>query len=467
MSTAKHTLISISLLLVLLLLIFGLRTFSAAGFLGESTFSTIRFAEAIREQGIISYDNLSYGGRAFTEELGTPLLLTPHPHLLATILPFLLGLATLFLFTLILNKTAPHLTLSASLLLILNPSFLFLFSSMTKHAVVITLLLLSFYLYLHKKILSSLLTLLFLPAFSIAGTLFTLVLALFLLRTKKITKIFFFTLSIINITLLLILYPYLTTTFPELPRFTTASFGIAFLQHNFLSEFGAAFGLSSFILILSILGIYAQWNKHYTYLLILLFILPLILAAVAAFPFLLLYLSFFLALLSAHGLHWLSHRAWRNTILRNMTLLILSCGIIFSPLAYLSNIQQLQPTPATTEAITYLQSLSGEDVALSSPNNGVFLAYAGKRNVMDTSYLYAPHLNERWDDLQRLYHTTSVEEAITILKKYDVTYIYLDKKMKQETWPTEESELLFLLKYSPKLFGKIYQNSEVEIYLVY
>ncbi|HZX12722.1 MAG TPA: hypothetical protein VFE88_04670, partial [Candidatus Nanoarchaeia archaeon] len=64
-------------------------------------------------------------------------------------------------------------------------------------------------------------------------------------------------------------------------------------------------------------------------------------------------------------------------------------------------------------------------------------------------------------------HTTSVEEAITILKKYDVTYIYLDKKMKQETWPTEESELLFLLKYSPKLFGKIYQNSEVEIYLVY
>src|SRR3989344_5312672 len=404
MSTAKHPLISISLLIVLLLLIFGLRTFSAAGFLGESTFSTIRFAEAIREQGIISYDNLSYGGRAFTEELGTPLLLTPHPHLLATILPFLLGLATLFLFTLILNKTAPHLTLSASLLLILNPSFLFLFSSMTKHAVVITLLLLSFYLYLHKKILSSLLTLLFLPAFSIAGTLFTLVLALFLLRTKKITKIFFFTLSIISITLLLILYPYLTTTFPELTRFTTASFGIAFLQHNFLS---------------------------------------------------------------AHGLHCLSHRAWRNTILRNMTLLILSCGIIFSPLAYLSNIQQLQPTPATTEAITYLQSLSGEDVALSSPNNGVFLAYAGKRNVMDTSYLYAPHLNERWNDLQRLHHTTSVEEAITILKKYDVTYIYLDKKMKQETWPTEESELLFLLKYSPKLFGKIYQNSEVEIYLVY
>ncbi|MFA4886737.1 MAG: hypothetical protein WC595_00850 [Candidatus Nanoarchaeia archaeon] len=464
----KHVVLCLGIFTLLFLTLFFIREYTSPGtFLGKETYANLRLAESIAEKGWIQQDELSYGSRPLITEKGFPFILSLAPAPLARWLPFFIGLASIFIFYLIMIKVKHEYAFLSTLLLVLNPATLYLYSTAQKYSIALFLVLLALYFLLEEKHFSSLLTLLFLPLFSVGISFFVLLFALLARYKKKITTTYLTTLALSLLLLTLLFNP---TPFKlglaEFPTFNTPDIGLSFLQYGFLSDLGGEFGFATFFFLLTLLGFYfLSKETHHLFFSFLTLLLSFFL--VAYFPFLLYALIFLAAPLAASTLIHLKQRDWKSINFKTFTILLIWCGLLFSTVSYLHQASAFQPTASTLDALTFLKQQPGEEVVLSNYENGVFFTYAGKQNVLDHHFWYAPQLNQRWKDTQTLFHTQDLATAKSILNKYDVTYIYVDKTMKQELWPNGETEFLFLLTYSPKLFSNIYHNEEVDIYLVY
>lgn len=72
-------------------------------------------------------------------------------------------------------------------------------------------------------------------------------------------------------------------------------------------------------------------------------------------------------------------------------------------------------------------------VILSIPEEGdLITGIARCKNVVDSNYILAPNLMERINDTMYIYNTWSESKALTLLKKYNVSYILLSEKAKQK-----------------------------------
>lgn len=65
----------------------------------------------------------------------------------------------------------------------------------------------------------------------------------------------------------------------------------------------------------------------------------------------------------------------------------------------------------------------GATIAGPLEDGHLISAIAGRRNIIDTNYLLIGDVNTRYNDVERLYITPFETEAITILNKYNATYI--------------------------------------------
>ena len=120
--------VSIGLLIacIIVLLIVPLLRFSNGdSYVGEEPFLFLRLAE---DSGL--YDSLSYSGRTAAYAWGLPLVMSIAPNIMVYLLPFLLGLCSFILFWLILRKLKvdPKIEVLSLVLLLLSPSFIYLFS---------------------------------------------------------------------------------------------------------------------------------------------------------------------------------------------------------------------------------------------------------------------------------------------------------------------------------------------------
>ena len=86
---------------------------------------------------------------------------------------------------------------------------------------------------------------------------------------------------------------------------------------------------------------------------------------------------------------------------------------------------------------------------------------------MDEKTLYAPDVNKRYLDSQEIFTSRNLEKTKNILGGYNLSYIYITPEMKQGlVWNYEEDGLLFVLKFSPESFEKIYDKDGIEIWKV-
>ena len=83
--------------------------------------------------------------------------------------------------------------------------------------------------------------------------------------------------------------------------------------------------------------------------------------------------------------------------------------------------------------------------------------------MIDEHYYNSPNLKERWYDIQTLFHTTDIDEAEKVIRKYNIKYFYIDKDMKSGQVWDGKTGLLFLFGASNK-FNIIYESEEVEIW---
>lgn len=418
--------------------------------IGEESFYHLRIAQHILENGYISYDSLSFSGRNNFMELGLSYCIAGFSYITglgiefsAQILFAIFGLLSLFIGYLILKKLNAKEGLFTLAVITLSPSFIYLFSVVNKFAIPIFFALLAIYFFLKKQYYLFIFSLLIIPLFNYYFSIFVFLgtlIAFLYFKKKKVP------LLIISIILFILIF--------------------SFDGYNLkiISDFGSESGLSIFGIVILLFGVGMFWKKQglsHLYLLTFLLLLGALkldwITFILTIPF---------SVLIALNLFYLMNSKWESGLIKDLTVLLLICGLLFSGVASAKFLSNEKPSAEIFDA---LGKLPRESVVLSHQSNGYWINYAGMKNVID-SFTKIDDYDERKKDLKDVFESRDLNFVKGILSKYNVDYILITPNMKNGlVWNDEEEGILFLLKYSEQDFEKIYDpdldsDEDVEIW---
>src|SRR3989344_5881202 len=391
-----------------------------SGSIGRESYFIERMAKSLPY-----YDQLSYSGRIAGYNRGTPYLMSLIPEDYWKFFAFGFAYFSAILFWLLLGKFGISNRWIALLIFALMPTFLFLASTPNRFVVPLAVLLLSLLLInLDNKLLKvfGVLFSLSLPLFDFVFATISLVIMLIFALAGRHSKRYFFAsfIGISIVTLSYFLHLYFFTGSPALFNPENQFFGLNYSLRSMISDFGSYAGISLFSLILFSLGVFSVWAKKYSRIDIFLltsFILILSFYRVEAVILLALLVSIFASM----GVKHLLSAHWENYTLKWMVLLIISCGILFSALAYTKELVNSEPNYGILFAIEFLSKQS-DGVVFSDYSRGNWIASSGKRNVLDQNFLFAPQALERFVDSRKLLESRDYNEALELFRKYEIKY---------------------------------------------
>ena len=98
------------------------------------------------------------------------------------------------------------------------------------------------------------------------------------------------------------------------------------------------------------------------------------------------------------------------------------------------------------------------DVTIVAPvgKGHIMTSIAGKRTVIDDNFLLAPETSERYNDIEKLYSTKSEVEALEIVAKYNIDYVFIpvetELKYGRLKWIDDESCFKGIFFGTPKVY---------------
>ncbi|MBI2107055.1 hypothetical protein HYT57_03655 [Candidatus Woesearchaeota archaeon] len=438
---------------------------------GVEPYFNQRLADLVHGTKIPGIDPLSFGSREFVYPIGTPLLLSNlekviPSNLVLTVLPFILGILFVIICFSILKSydIEEKVILISSIVLVFSPPFIYTFSVFNSFTIPVFLNIFAVYLLLKdNRFLNAIAIILFLliPFFGYIHAIFSLLFLMFyyLRRHKPFVKIT----SLCIVLILALVY------WKQLGQF---SFSYIMQEKDLLlmvvSEFGGNFGISLFSFFLMFFGLRHLWKDKYQYSHVYLSLLAIFLIFLVNQKTSI-YLTLVMSPIIALGLIELYNSRWESFIIKNVTLILLISGLIFSGLSFVAKIPQLPPTQDMIESLQFIKDSSDpNDVVFSHYTNGIFInSIALRPNVLDENMMYAPQLKERIQDSKVLVKSRDFELTKSILQKYHVRYVYITPDMKNGlVWNEPEEGLLFVLKYSGDNFDRVYSQKRIDIWRV-
>ncbi|MBW2973364.1 hypothetical protein KY346_03145 [Candidatus Woesearchaeota archaeon] len=457
------------LTLLFLMLPYALRAWGGNVYLidGESYYHA-RVAQDIVKERIPQKDTAVFNERDY--------VLNPYHVLLAVftfifgaltaskMVPLLLGLLCVYLFYLILSKfrLAPLTRLVIAGILILSPVFIYTFSVSSPACLILVLNLAGLF-FLTKK--GKLNTGISLACFSIAsmfGILHALISAFIVFfysfsYKKRLKRGYLIIAAIVFVLLSYALPAYLATE--------KAGFIKTDLISSFISDVGGAYGFSIFAILLALVGYALVWKYKQRY------------YSLYAFSILLIVYSFFnssvliysnliIVFLAGIAFVYFAKMKWSLKILRNFTLLVLFCGLLFSAVNTVDDLCNEPPNTSLINSLIWLKLNSEKDAKVFSHySNGFWIEFIAERPVvLDGLLEQTPDAKNIYFDSRQILKTDDLDTAKALLSKYNVRYIVITKNMQEGlVWETEKQGLDFLLT-NAETFKKIQENSYTTIY---
>ncbi|MEW6063441.1 MAG: hypothetical protein AB1571_03695 [Nanoarchaeota archaeon] len=436
---------------------------------GEDFYYHSRIAGQIL-QGNIFYDDLSYGGRFILPTLGLELIIAILSFItslsiktISLLLPILFGLGSFLILYSMLKRLNKIILVLGFLFILISPGFLYLFTRLSVYSAVVFFTLLSIY-FLSKNYsklsIASFVLVLFISFSGGVISLFIILIYCAYIRDLRAWLKFFVAGALFS----LIYVPFLIKFgIPEIQEFPLGSKGINFIFQRYFFDFGSKFGLAVFSFLLSFFGISKLLKDKESHLVEYVSFVGLFILAYF-FDAALFFLLFFASILAAYGFITLLRKRWQSYTIKYVTLLIFIYGLLFSGTSYVNQSINELPDKPIVDGLTYLESLDGRDAVFSYYTNGAWInAIAGKKNVMDSNFFYAPSLNNRWQDSQRILYSLDIEEISWLFDSYKIRYVFLDPYMKEELFESRDIGLVYVLKYSNK-FKRLYNKNGVEVW---
>ena len=436
--------------------------------MGEESYYHARMAEQISQEGIPEKDTLITNERDYA--------LNPYHTLLSAfalllgaataskIVPLLLGLLCVYLFYLILSnlKIDPWTKLVMTGILILSPVFIHTFNVSASACLILVLNLAGLFFLMKKGRLYTALSLIFFSTAALFGIPHAIVSAFIVFfysfRYKKrlqrgyliITAIFFVLLSY------------------SLPAFIAsekAGFVSVDLLSAFFSDLGGAAGFSVFAVLLALVGYALVWRYKKQYYLLYAFSILLIIYSFFNND-MMIYSNLVIVFLAGFAFVHFARMKWSLKILRDFTLIVLFCGLLFSAFTTVFSLQESLPNNPLTNSLIWLNLNSEKgDVVFSHYSNGFWIEFISKRPVLLDSLLHqTPDVNDIYFDSKQIFETDDLDKAREMLSKFNVTYVVITNNMYDGlVWPEKGQALDFLLT-NAETFKKVQENSYVTIY---
>jgi hypothetical protein len=227
---------------------------------------------------------------------------------------------------------------------------------------------------------------------------------------------------------------------------------------QFVSDLGGVYGLSIFAVLLAIVGAVLVWShkaRHYGAFAV----CSIFLVGCFFFPSLLVYANILIASLDGIALSRLASRKWKLSLLRNASLLVLFCGLLFSSISHSVALADMPPSPAFFDALKFPRGN-----ILTHESYGFWIEYAGHKAVINPLWRERGDEDLYWD-VSAVFSSTSLDDTKMLLDKHRITHVLLSKEMSQGlVWEKEEQGLAFLVT-NVETFKKIH-NGEFNVWVV-
>lgn len=436
--------------------------------IGVKPYYEARMASTIAKQGVPSYDDMVFSPKPYIfnpYQLILSKLSFINLELASKIVPFIAGVLFIILFYLILKKTNLDFRDRFYILMItiISPIFIYLFVVSNSDAIALLSNLLAFYFFIQDKKPAFILSLVIfatIPFFGLFHTLVALFLILSYLSLNMGEKKNFLIAVSVLVLISLVIYVPLLINF-GIPRGVSVNQN---LLQNVISDFGSLTGLGFFSILLALAGLAVTWKKDYRHSF---FYLIIIISFVLSFysDIFRFYVNFMVAVSSGLCLVHISRMKWQFKLLRNLTVLILICGLLFSSVSFIARLSTYPPSKEMIKSLKWLDNYDNStSIVLSYYKNGFWLEYFNKKAVMDKNFYFTPNLFLAYNETQIIFYSRNLERTTKLLNKYDIKYIWITPAMKNgEVWSKENEGLLFLFR-NRDFFEKIYDEDSIEIW---
>lgn len=368
-------------------------------------------------------------------------------------IPVILGTTSLVLFYLLIRRF--YLPRIAPFFLLLSPAFIYTFTFLNQFSLAIFLLLLGLNLLLLENKIKyiSFFVLLGLAFFDFFIFLISFVILIVFYFVER-KKVIFYSLILVLIFFLINLVLF------SLPLLYEPKDPYLSLSKEFFSDTGSRKGFGLFFVILALIGFFTGikkkenllWGGISFFLLIIYFFTDSSL----------LYLNFFLAVLASQAFSYFSQREGAIELIKNLTLAVLIFGLFFSSISYLQRIGYEQPENSLIEALGELKKeANAEEIILSHPEKGFWIKYFANRTPF-VSYSYKD-FREKERIASQIFYSYDFRTTFDLLEKHNITYIFIDEKMKEgQVWLRKDEGLLSVLKN--ERFDNVYRKNGMEIW---
>ncbi len=373
------------------------------------------------------------------------------------LLSIFFSLIVLFFFDTIMKEMAVNRIkrIISATLLVVSPIFVYLSAYSTPYSMLIALDLILFYIYLKDlKENNILLKITFLIVFflllffnwlNIMIVLIVIYSHKFIYSRTRLNYLFYFLPLLMSIIALF----FLKTPF----YFTYETLLSSVYYQNLLTEFGSLIGFSVFILILFFIALFYQEDTK-AHLISLYIMILLIIGTVFISQELNIYLNFIIVFYASSFIEKLIKRKYRVEFLKEMTILLIFCGLIFSLISF--EVLTVKQFP-DKNTIFCLKSIKSEKDGLvfANPINSFLIARYANKTTMTDSYSKSDEFNKNiFFDMNFTLYNSDLNEFRKMQNKYNISYIFIDDKSRAEIWENDNQGLLFLLRNS-EIFKKV------------
>ncbi|PIN81052.1 hypothetical protein COV13_02570 [Candidatus Woesearchaeota archaeon CG10_big_fil_rev_8_21_14_0_10_32_9] len=455
----KYNLLLILVILVLISVPILIKTTtSQKTYLSEETYYHERIIQQIRDTGKLTTD-LVQEQRIPTNLFYVLFAYTYIPtNILIVIIPIIFAALSLFMLFKILKelKINEEVIRYGVIVAVISPAILYVFTVFSPKDLIYFLILTTIFLALKNNKLTVLTLILLTWSNAIIGgiTLLLLVVGALLNYMKDRKQMYSNIVAYVLTLILLFVFSRVNLILDFTP--TILGFGELF------SEFGSLQGYTIMILGLAIIGIASWWIKTTERTTMILTISALFVISIIYPTIKLMTLTLF-AIYAGFAIDYLITRVWRLEILKNITLLLIICSLIFSMVVFNTTILKTVSYDKVIGAAQLTATDKG-DIILSSEKNGFIIQnLAGRKTYLDgVSYKYNEYSNKSTLS-EQIYYSKNLETLEKDLQNNSIRYIFIDSEMKQNIWNNKEEGLMFFL-INAKEFVKVYENNEIEIY---
>ena len=371
---------------------------------------------------------------------------------LLILVPLLLGIVTIYLFFLLIEQIdlPKKFSFFFIFLLILSPSFIYTFSTLSMNSFWIFLVVLSFFLLSNSNDYLKYLSIVpfFLSTFFdlFSSLIVFLLLMIYFAKNKRP----FITSILTGYSLLSVIQWIFNQTFVNGP------FHSQKLLQDLIADLGGLSGISFFTIILAIIGVAITWKRkklYFAYIFIPLIIPTYFFNSQVIFPLTIL-ASFFAAV----GIVKLFERQWNLITIKKYTFLLLILGIFFSTIVFLDRINETYPTTPYKDSLTWIKDNTGDkEIVFSEPENSYYIQYFSQREPFNKPHEKDAYKNEI---TMRILNSTYIAELEPLVDDNNLSILYITPEMKEKL--PKEQGLIFLFKNEK--FILIHSEKDIEVW---